>query len=375
MADRDPFDLLGSVADQPEMPADAFAERLLDDLIQDLHDGTDRASSHGHLPIDDHIPVIEPGEETDMTLTKRWPWALVVAAAAALILVVVIAVANRDDNEGLIIDNPTPTVAPTPPDPTPAATATSEPDPSPTEPAAEPAVVGSDLPADLGRSFRDGGPLVNPGLSQTSNVPVRPLAPDLYSLELAVPATLEIIAIEDLPGGIAFTDQMRSGDMERQFFFPAGFSEEDYLAAIVDFHDPLLVPNPDSPADANITKAPFFEVVHLPTLGTSAEEVAVTITESDLEILSGPTAAQLGGVDAIVIEATAASRVVVAEGADLNTRFQSLPQLEYHAGSMLRIYVVPVGEAVLLVTISTDAVGFDAWVAVAEQYLAGLSFT
>jgi hypothetical protein len=311
---------------------------------------------------------------------RTWIWLATTAAAAAVILFVVFALGGGDDGDDLITDErtpvPTATAAPTP-EPTAGPTPEPEPTPVPTEPPRADAEALT-LPPQIGRELRSGAPLENRGLSHEFNGPIEPMAEGVYSLALPGAATIEVGPIPELPAGLAFSEQLRDGDLTRQMFIPSSSTTEEYLGIIAGYWDPENLPDPNFPPDRNALKAPLFEIVHLEPLGSDVDEVVATIAASDLTIIGEPQPATIGGVDAVVIEATATQRTVIAEGLekDPGRGGQNFPQYVYEAGTRLRLYVAatPGGE-VYVVAIATDEVGFEAWADLAERVLAGVDFT
>lgn len=365
MADRDPLEILGAVAGHREEPGEPFAQDLLDDLLADLHRPDERVPDADISPI--HLADDE--EESPMNLLHRWRWIATAAAAAVVVAILVLVVPGDGDGGEVIVVNTTTEV----PEPTVATTA--PPATSSVPPTSDPADAGPPpLPQQLGRIYRgaNGDPNVNPGLSQSNSIPVAAVAPGLYSLGLSVPLTIEIGEVESVPGGVAFTDQLLSGDLNRQLFFPAGAPEERYLAAIAPFRDPAQPLDPEARVDANILLGPFFEIIEMPVLGSTTAEVVQSIVDSELVVLSEPEPAEIAGVTAVRIEATATERLIVASGLQPDSLRQVLPAWQYVGGARLRFYVFEVDDTVLLAAISTTEVGFEEWAAAAEEYLAGL---
>lgn len=232
------------------------------------------------------------------------------------------------------------------------------------------------LPDRLTRIYADqgGDPNTNPSVNQqfTGGAPVTPVEAGTYGLGLPVAGSITIGTVDELPDGIAFTGQLDSGDLSRKLFFPAAETGQDYVATIEPFSSRTI--DPDTRGDSSIFLSPFFEIVHLPTLGATAAEVTSTIVESDLTMLDTPTDGEFAGLPATVIDAVAERTLVVASGAVPDAVRQVLPAWRYQSEARVRMHVVEVGDIVLVAVVSTTEVGFDAWAAVADQYLAGVSF-
>ena len=106
MADRDPSEALARVADMPEHPDAAFADRLLEGLIAELTSSDVEADSDD--PGVELVPIIDRREDSPMR-KRRWTW--VAAAAAVVVAVVAVAIAVQDDDDTVVVDQPSPTVA------------------------------------------------------------------------------------------------------------------------------------------------------------------------------------------------------------------------------------------------------------------------
>ena len=112
MAERDPLDRLSEVADAPQQPDSDFAERLLVELLADLHaPSTDAPQTN-----DNEATVVELEEETDMTNNRKLLWPLVAAAAVAIAVVGAAFAITGDDDDAITTDPPSTTAASEPDD-------------------------------------------------------------------------------------------------------------------------------------------------------------------------------------------------------------------------------------------------------------------
>ena len=297
MVERNPLQVLSQVADQAEQPDATFANDLLERLLNEpAAPAADSGIAAGTLGLPD-------GEETDR---RRLLWPLIGIAAAIALIVGAIALRSGDNDKTIVVDDPTTTTSTVPLE----TTTTSTPTPTTEEEASQ----FSELPPALGRLLRSGDPLLNPGLAPGIEAPA--LVPGTYSLalvDLGESATIEITDGSGLPGGVAFTDQMRDGELTRQAFIPAAPDAEAYELAAADFTDPS--PPVGDPTYQSIMKSPVLEFVQLRSLGETARDAAELITGTQgVELLPGPDSATIGGASGFVIETLATDRIVIATG-------------------------------------------------------------
>lgn len=195
------------------------------------------------------------------------------------------------------------------------------------------------------------------------------VAPGVYTLEAIEGTTIEVAEDPALPGGIAYTPLAESGPMLREVFLPAATSPEEFIEIINQFR---------APSESNtreLIDAPIVELVTFPELGSTVDEVAATITTANgLTVLDGPDPASLGGAEGVVLDAVATNRVVLATADSGAGQGGNPANYLYAEGSRLRFYVVDTAVGVVVAAISTDEVGFEAWLPVGERFLAGVSF-
>ena len=114
--------------------------------------------------------------------------------------------------------------------------------------------------------------------------------------------------------------------------------------------------------------------VHNWWLFLSPEEIIAELAEFETIEFGSPTPIEVAGFPATQIEATVPQAISLWEDRTASSRFEPGGSWSLHADQRVRFVIVETPAGSMLVTISAATDGFDDFLPVAEEILAGISF-
>jgi hypothetical protein len=336
-------------------PSAEFLDGLWEDMEAELDRVHEDARDDGRRR--HSVAPAVAGEPMQPQTGFRWVRPLLLVAAVLLIVgIVAVGRGFDDDTDDIIVtETPTPSLTPTPP-------STPPPSPTATPPTPTPASVLRPEPRHAVNQRVGEPPVLDPLAAGVT-----------YELGQVTGARLQVPAEPALPHGWAYTPRfddgvnINEGGFVREYFLPGAGDVDDYPEVLDRFREPTGVVPRELPG------YPLVEVVKFPPLGPTVEDVLAAFTANTaLELLTGPEAGTLGGLDSLTFEARTVGRAIIASGE--STTGGSPVSYFFPEGLRLAVHIVDTADGPVVVSVSTDAAGFDQWLPVAERLLDGMTF-